>query len=410
MKIATILFTYNRSMHTKTVLRAMQENELMTEKLYIFQDGIKNDTDRAEWGRVSDVIKSVSFCDTEVFIAQKNKGLANSIIDGVSFVLQKYDAVIVLEDDCVPHPKFISFMMQSLTKYENEQKVYSIGGCAWPVDLKNTENDAYFCQRISSYGWGTWKNRWDQYERDYMLLKKILQNPEAKQRLDIWGPDLAEQLKGNITGDCDSWAVFWALKVIEKNGYCLSPYESLITNIGFDGTGVHCGTLYIDRKYRAKSNMSDFVLPEHIKCSEECKNTFCGMLYRTPVRDMFRSYQDLLISLLNNLRSSGCIQKMFESFYGKTISVWGTGKICDYLLEELKDRCTVACIIMSTPASEQYHEIPVVSVQNMPDSVEEIIVIPFYELDKLRNKVINAGKKVKLTGFDEMLKRKIERF
>lgn len=101
---------------------------------------------------------------------------------------------------------------------------------------------------------------------------------------------------------------------------------------------------------------------------------------------------------------------MFESFYGKTISVWGTGKICDYLLEELKDRCTVACIIMSTPASEQYHEIPVVSVQNMPDSVEEIIVIPFYELDKLRNKVINAGKKVKLTGFDEMLKRKIERF
>ena len=204
MKIATILFAYNRSRHTRTVLEALRESEVMTDKLFVFQDGIKNNTDVKEWKKVSDVIHGITFCDTEVMIEQANKGLANSIIDGVNYVFQNYDAVIVLEDDCVPHPKFITYMIQSLNKYETEQKVYSIGGYAWPIELKKDEEDAYFCQRISSCGWGTWRSRWKQFERDYMLLKKIIQNPESKRRLDTWGLDLPGQLNGNITGECDS--------------------------------------------------------------------------------------------------------------------------------------------------------------------------------------------------------------
>lgn len=407
MKIATILFAYNRSRHTRTVLEALRESEVMTDKLFVFQDGIKNNTDVKEWKKVSDVIHGITFCDTEVMIEQANKGLANSIIDGVNYVFQNYDAVIVLEDDCVPHPKFITYMIQSLNKYETEQKVYSIGGYAWPIELKKDEEDAYFCQRISSCGWGTWRSRWKQFERDYMLLKKIIQNPESKRRLDTWGLDLPGQLNGNITGECDSWAVFWALKVIEKDGYCLSPYESLITNIGFDGTGVHSGTLYIDRKYREKDNMKDYILPDHIECSHECMDAFRELFYKTPIQDIFRTYQNLLITLLNNLRSNKYTEKLFERFYGKTISVWGTGKICDYLLEELKHRCTVECIIMSMPAYERYHEIPVLSIKDIPDTVEEIIIIPFYELDKITNTVKNAEKKVKLTGFDEILTSKV---
>lgn len=407
MKIATILFTYNRSRHAKMVLEALEHNEVIPEKLYIFQDGVKASTDIQEWNRVGGLIRKVSFCDTEVIISRKNKGLADSVITGLNQVFKKYDAVIVLEDDCVPHPKFMSYMYGSLKKYNNEKKVYSVGGCAWPVDISQVGADAYFCQRISSCGWGTWKDRWDQFEIDYLLLKRILQNSQTTERLNIWGPDLPDHLTGNITGKCDSWAVFWALKVIEKDGYCLSPYESLITNIGFDGTGVHSGNCKVEWRQRDESNLNDYILPECIECSQECKNAFQYMFSATSVSDKFRTYQNLLITLLNNLRSNKYTEKLFERFYGKTISVWGTGKICDYILEELKHRCTVECIIMSMPAYERYHEIPVLSIKDIPDTVEEIIIIPFYELDKITNTVKNAEKKVKLTGFDEILTSKV---
>ena len=62
---------------------------------------------------------------------------------------------------------------------------------------------------------------------------------------------------------------------------------------------------------------------------------------------------------------------------------------------------------MSMPAYERYHEIPVLSIKDIPDTVEEIIIIPFYELDKITNTVKKAEKKVKLTGFDEILTSKV---
>ena len=120
MNVATILFTYNRSKHTRQVLDALSRNTVLPDKLYIFQDGPKRTTNQKEWKAVSDVINAVSWCDTEIVISNYNKGLANSIKSGVSQVLQLYDAVIVLEDDCVPHPQFMEYMVKALEKYESK--------------------------------------------------------------------------------------------------------------------------------------------------------------------------------------------------------------------------------------------------------------------------------------------------
>lgn len=403
MKIATILFTYNRSVHTKTVLQALFENEVLPEKLFVFQDGKKESTNLEEWEKVNKEINKVSYSNVEVVVSQKNKGLADSIISGLEQVFREYDAVVVLEDDCVPHPKFMSYMIDCLKKYEKEKDVYSVSGYAWPIDITQNGEDAYFCQRFSSLGWGTWKDRWNQFERDYSLLKRILRDSHAKERLDIWGADLQSHLVGNITGKCDSWAVFWALKVIEKNGYCLSPFESLIENIGFDGTGVHSGTEKIRNKYRDKDNLEDYILPDSISCSQECMDAFRDMLTATPTVDKFRAYQDLLISLLEKLQLNGGRADAFSKFNDKEIAIWGPGKICDFLIKELDGICNVRCIIQSKPTSDKYRDIPVIMIEDLPDNIEEIIVIPFYDIEKLERKTKNCHHKVKLIGFDTLL-------
>ena len=187
MKIATILFTYNRSRHTKQVLEALSKNTILPQKFYIFQDGLKKITNQEEWEAVSDVIRDVSWCDVEITISERNKGLANSIKSGVSKVLQLYDAVIVLEDDCVPHPQFMEYMIKALKKYEPYKQVYHIGASSEPVDVEENGTDAYFMGRINSCGWGTWKDRWEQFCNDYTMIAQIKRDEHLYKWFKLWG-------------------------------------------------------------------------------------------------------------------------------------------------------------------------------------------------------------------------------
>lgn len=400
MEIATVLFTYNRPEHTEKVLKALSKNEILPSKLIIFQDGMKESTNVYDWEKVGQIINNVKWCDTEVYIAPTNKGLAESIVYGVTYALKRFTAVIVLEDDCVPHPKFMTYMISALNKYFDKKQVYSIGGCAWPVDLQSEGVDAYFCGRISSWGWGTWQDRWIHFERDYTILKKIRSDIAAKERLDVWGNDLEGHLLGNITGKCDSWAVFWALKVIEKGGYCLSPHESLITNIGCDGTGRHCGKEEIDRKYRAIDNMGDYVLPDSIKASEECENAFKELLSPTPVNEKLRCYQNIMcmwIEMKQKGRTFASICKGTK----KPIAVWGKGRICDLLLQEWGGKENVKYIIESRPKTRLYHNIPVVSIEELPLEIKTIVVIPIYDMALIKHKINRDD--VYVVGIDELI-------
>lgn len=277
MKIATILFTYSRSIHTKQVIDSLQQNTILPEKLYIFQDGLKKDTDSNEWIKVNQYIHKIDWCDTEIIVSDNNKGLSASIISGINYVFKKYDAVIVLEDDCIPTANFIAFMNQCFEKYNNNKKIYSIGGYSWPIMLQKKEYDIYGCGRISSWGWGTWKDRWEIYEKDYEIIKKMKQDKELSRNLAIWGNDLEDTLAGNVRGICDSWAVFWALNVILKQGICISPYQSFIKNIGMDGSGVHCGISNQFDVESIDSKKDNFYLPDELSFLNETMMAFASL-------------------------------------------------------------------------------------------------------------------------------------
>ena len=126
MKIATLLFTYNRSWHTEQVLSALKKNSEKPQVLYIFQDGVKTGDENIEWERVNHLINSVDWCDKEIIVSDCNRGLSASILDGINYVMKNYDAIIVLEDDCVPASNFLSYMRQCLEKYKDYENVYSI--------------------------------------------------------------------------------------------------------------------------------------------------------------------------------------------------------------------------------------------------------------------------------------------
>lgn len=400
MRIATILFTYARPKHTRRTLDALEKNTLHPTKLYIFQDGMNAKTDVDDWNSVSDIIKNISWSNTEVYISNVNKGLAESIVWGISRVLEENDAVIVLEDDCVTHPQFMEYMLGCLEKYANEEKVFSVNGFSWPVDVEANGYDAFFMGRTSSWGWATWKNRWKLYEEDYLLLKKIKNNEVSREQFEIWGQDLESYLKGNIDGKCNSWATFWALQCIKRGGFCPTPYESLIINIGFDGSGVHCGTGKLNIRTRAKDNLSELKLPEHIAFPKNYETTFRDVFHYTLPEVKLRVYNQILFKWLKLRQEGKCIGDHLQREYIQNVSIWGKGDICKLLISELKGEINICSIIESQPNTKSYQGIKVISAEEIPDEVQLIIVIPIYDYDLVSQKI---NGKIKLRGIDKIL-------
>lgn len=273
MRVGIVIFAYNRSRHLREVLAGLKKNQGV-EKIYIFQDGLKCEDHRLEWEKTKAVIETVDWCEKDYKLSSYNKGLARSLVDGINAVFEENDAVIVLEDDCVPTANFIAFMKQCFEKYKVDESVYCVSGYSWPIQMEKGEWDIYGCGRISSLGWGTWKDKWSIYKKDYEIMKKFKCDMDLSRRLALWGKDLENILIGNICGNTDSWAIFWALEVILHDGICINPYKSLIKNIGMDGSGVHS---LITDEYEVVCDTGDtqtFSFPDEICILEETQKAF----------------------------------------------------------------------------------------------------------------------------------------
>ena len=161
-----VLFAYNRLEHLKKTINALQKNILaLDSELYIFSDGAKNEETLQQINKVREYIKTITgFKSITIIERKENLGLANSIISGVTEIVNKYGKIIVLEDDMVTSRHFLKYMNDALDYYENENRVIGIHGYIYPVkkELPNT----FFIKGADCWGWATWKRGWDLFEHD----------------------------------------------------------------------------------------------------------------------------------------------------------------------------------------------------------------------------------------------------
>lgn len=238
-----ILFAFNRAEALKNTISSLLENsEAKDSIIYIFVDGArKNKEGEAEKVlAVQEYVKSVvGFKEIHYSFSEQNKGLANSIIDGVSCVINRYGRAIVLEDDLVFSSNFLAFMNAGLDKYENESKVFSICGYTNKVKVPSPyKADAYFCTRSSSWGWATWADRWDSVDWDLKNWGKYAKMGRAFNR---WGgSDCFRMLKSVRFGSGNSWAIRFCFAQFLQDKISLFPIVSKVKNDGFDGDGTNC--------------------------------------------------------------------------------------------------------------------------------------------------------------------------
>lgn len=238
-----ILFVYNRPDTTAQTLRALRANDLAgVSRLFVFADGAKPEADsatREAIAAVRQVIRSEPWCGEVNFIERTdNLGLAASIIAGVTDIIGRYDRVIVLEDDLITAPGFLTFMNDGLLKYADEPKVFGLTGFKAPSKRPNDAN-TFFLPVMSSWSWATWRDRWGTVSFDG---PDLLQKVEARgpvSDLDLNGYPFGEMLKQQVAGKINSWAIRFYASMFLQERWFMYPSRSLVRNIGFGTAATH---------------------------------------------------------------------------------------------------------------------------------------------------------------------------
>lgn len=288
-----LLFTYNRIVHTKKVIESLQKNyEANYSDLIIYSDGYKNNEEKFQINELRNYLQTIKGFNTVTIIhREKNYGLAKNIITGINEVINKYDKVIVMEDDIVVSNQYLNYMNSALDYYEKNEAVWHICGWSYPISNEFL-GDTYFSRVMNCWGWATWKDRWKSFRKE---PERIIKNwtKEKIKEFDLNGSGIFwSQVDANIKSKLDTWAIFWYASIFENGGLCLYPTISYVENIGHDGTGTNC-TLKNNLEKLSLSNKKNLIFESQVVESKIAKSR---------IKKYYKNEKNIIKKIINKLK------------------------------------------------------------------------------------------------------------
>ena len=280
-----VVFAYKRPDKIINLLDRLSQNKLAKESdLFIFCDGYKSDKDREDVLKtqttvskyINDVLSPNSlFASVKIQLAEKNRGLATSVISGVTSVLSEYESVIVLEDDLEVSNDFLEFMNGALEYYKDDSRIGAISGYTYPVKaLDGFGKDVYFLKKGDCWGWATTKNVWNNASWANISFNDYYGNMKNRRSFEKLECYFDQTMCYQLEGKMDSWAIRWVYHLYKNNMYTVYPTQTKVSNNGFDGSGTHCVK---EEKYAANpstpvndAHMEFIPFFENKKLEKEC--------------------------------------------------------------------------------------------------------------------------------------------
>lgn len=239
------LFVYKRYDTTKLMLESLLAcPECADSELYVFMDEARNDSEADDVEKVRALFDNLQgFKTIHPYPARMNKGMARSVIDGVTTVLEKHESIIVLEDDLVVAPDFLTFMNAALEAYRDRSDIWSISG--YTPTLKEIEqydkNGVFLVPRAQCWGWATWSDRWETVDWEVSDFNYLARNKKRRKAFDMGGNDLFRTLEMEHRERIESWAVRWAYAASKQKMWTVNPMLSKVQNIGLKSSTSHVG-------------------------------------------------------------------------------------------------------------------------------------------------------------------------
>lgn len=240
------LFVYNRIENTRRTIECLLANTLARETdVYVFSDGGK---DSESWNQVNElrsflhdtkewIDKQRLFKSFVIIERPENYYLERNIIEGISHIFTFRERIIVLEDDICTSPYFLEYMNDGFLLYKDNPKVMHLSGFTnlnlidEHPELLYANDETYFTPHMSGWGWGTWREKWQNHFRHYSSREEALEGmTDADIRAIQYNgefPCLKSLDKNPIP-----WDICWEIAIYKAGALCLTPAKTLVRNIG----------------------------------------------------------------------------------------------------------------------------------------------------------------------------------
>ncbi|MDB3986944.1 glycosyltransferase [bacterium] len=270
------LFVYNRLNHIKKVIEALKKNLIAEKsKIYIFSDFSDSGEGQNKIKKIRKYLRNINgFKEVNIIERKNNYGTSKNITGGLDYIFKKYNKCIILEDDILVSKNFLSQMNYFLEKFNKNKKIASIEGYMYPVNFRKDIPDYFFLKGTGCWGWATWKRSWKNYEGS---VDKLLKNFSAKKELvtdfDYYNSyPYYKMLKKQKWSKKKSWAIRWYASNFIKDNYTIYFKNTLVKNIGLDGSGENCRIDYQINQKKFKNQTYKFKINEKIKENVAAKN------------------------------------------------------------------------------------------------------------------------------------------
>lgn len=240
INIPILLIGFNRPDLIKRNLENLSQFSIS--KMYVTVDGPRSHVqgEKEKVDKVIDLVKGIDFCDcVDYRINEVNKGCEITETSAITWVLEREEYVIVLEDDIIVHESFFRFMEDMLNRYKDEDRIAMVSGCNYtPMPFPNNE-DYCFCQSGHIWGWGTWKRVWKDFNLNekidsHYLTDSFLESHTANKEVSKWYKELFYDMRYKGEGN-NTWDYMFTYFRVSRGYLSIVPKCHLTSNIGVYG-------------------------------------------------------------------------------------------------------------------------------------------------------------------------------
>lgn len=248
-KFAPILIcTHTRINHLARSIDSLKQSEIAKETvLYISSDAGKNASEDEIVKKIREYIRSIRGFKKVILIErEKNYGHFENFQKSTYEIFENHDSIIKLEDDIVVGKYYLHYMNEALNKYRDNLDVMTISGHLWP-GFKIEGSTTGLMPLSNGWGWGTWKDRFNQVDHSNALAIEFLNSKALFFRMLLVNPGILGMVNAVAKGRLIAGDINWALHIIKYKKFVVFPSRSLVGNIGFDGSGQNCHLEHDDK-------------------------------------------------------------------------------------------------------------------------------------------------------------------
>ena len=231
------LFSYKRIDTLKKCIDALKKcPESSISELIIFSDAAGTVKIENKVKAVREYIATITgFNSIKIIRREKNLGVDYNLIEGLTYMKNQYDQFIVVEDDLIVEPNFITYLNEALEFYRENKNIHTISAFNWIENIpQDYPYDTYFTKRFWPWGWATWSDRMENIDWEIEDKKEFLNSKKTQTEFNKWGSDRSMMLTNVIKGEIRTWDIQLDYHLFKENASHVFPVKSLVDNIGYN--------------------------------------------------------------------------------------------------------------------------------------------------------------------------------